>query len=705
VLGKDAGAFATLLRSLRDTAGLTQEELGERAGLTAHGISALERGARSRPYPHTVRSLAAALGADDDQLAALLTAARRRSEPTAPVLEAVRRLTPLIGRDDDVAAVRRRLADGARLVTLTGLGGVGKSRLAEAIAQGSESSVTVPLRAVPEARLVADAVAHAIGADGGATDARAAVRDALTGRRLLVVLDNVEHLAGAGAVVADLLLDSPGLAVLATSRRPLGIDGEQEHTVGPLPLPAPGAALTEVAGSPAGELLLARARAVQPMFGADDEDAEALAELCRRLGGLPLALEVAAARARVLNPAALLDRLDAVLGTPGDALPTALRWSYDQLGADAQALLRRATVLTGTFDVDAVEAVAGGVAAPLDALDELLQHALVQGPEPGGPWRFRVLEPVRQLAAGLLGDVERTEARTAAAQHFLELADEAAPALLREGQLAWMDRLEADLANLDASVEHFLAAGDDVSAARLVWSLWSFWWLHGNLRRGHELARRVAQRPLPPALGSRAASAQAELAFTLSLLDEAAAEGERAEELARASDDGFALAMAVSVRGVVALAQGLPADAHRFLEHALLLLRPVDTWGEWLASVDRVMLGNSLRLLGDPAAALASIDDGLERSRLRGDRVSHFTALLARARALVALGREDDARASIAAAAAVMRDTGDRGNLEHLLAWVAAEEGLAEPPAEDDPLRPPGGTSRIRIYARRLPRS
>ena len=282
-----AASFAELLRSLRERAGFTQEELAERSGLTPHAISALERGTRTRPYPHTVRALGDGLGLTDAEQVALRASVPRRSRgpvddvaasappglrptalPTPP--------TPLVGREVEVAELTARLtAADARIVTLTGIGGVGKSRLAlEAAARAAvafpDGVAWVPLAAVTDPTVVISAVGRGVGLPGGqGMDTPVAVAAALQHVRLLLVVDNLEHLLDAAADLGQLLERCPGVVLLATSRAALRLRGEQEHPVQPLALPRRSARAQEVAGSPAGALFLARARSVAPASGGE----------------------------------------------------------------------------------------------------------------------------------------------------------------------------------------------------------------------------------------------------------------------------------------------------------------------------------------------------------------------------------------------------------------------------------------------------
>ena len=319
-------AFGALLRRHRIAAGLTQETLAERAGLSARGVQDLERGIRIAPRAETVRLLADALGLEDSDRAGLITAANpelatpaafkaRRPQPAAlPVAP-----TPLIGRERDVAAACTLLCGGqVRLLTLTGPGGIGKTRIALAVAQELQSEFTegtawVDLASVTDHQLFGVAVAQALGIrEAGDQPPGDLVLATLAQSHLLLVLDNCEHLLPATPFIAALLATGSRLAVLATSRSRLRLRGEHEVPVSPLPLPRIAESTSrsqEISEVAAVRLFVERAQAVSPEFKLSQENAAAVAAICRQVDGLPLALELAAAHVKVLPPVALLPRL------------------------------------------------------------------------------------------------------------------------------------------------------------------------------------------------------------------------------------------------------------------------------------------------------------------------------------------------------------------------------------------------------------
>ncbi len=625
-------SLGALLRRYRERAGLSQEALAERAGLTPHAISALERGERRRPYPHTVQALAEALHLAAEERAALL-AARAPQHGTPPPEPAVPRpstppslpssLTPIIGRDMEVAALLHLLGHGGvRLVTLTGPGGVGKTRLAldfvqRVAGQFRDGVVWVPLAATTDPALVLPTIAAACGVrDAGAHQVLNLLQHVLHPQHRLLVLDNVEHLRPAAPDLVALLGACPQLTVFTTSRAPLHVRGEQEFPVAPLPLPALDDIphVEEVVQSPAVQLFVARAQAAYPNFALTPANAATVAAICRRLDGLPLALELAAARVKVLGTTGLLARLERVLllltGGAHDlperqhTMRTTIAWSYDLLDAPTQALFRRLAVFRGGWTLETAEAVdVLGEEHLVDALGHLVDQSLVSAgvDVKGEDVRYRMLEPIRQYA------VERLEAsgeekpiRNQHAATFVALGERAGPALFGADQARWLDRLDKEHDNLRAALAWLLEQDVVEDVARLVWALHQFWWLRGHLAEGQRwlaqvLARREALEDATCALALLAAGkvayAQGNHAVADTLLDQSIA-------MASALGDRTTLAHTLAMQGYTALGMHDLGRAAATLEPALALHRQLgNRWGEGFTLN---ALGYAALFAGDP---------------------------------------------------------------------------------------------------------
>jgi predicted ATPase/DNA-binding XRE family transcriptional regulator len=649
--GDHEAPFGAELKRLRDAAGLTQEELASRAGLTAKAVSALERGVRRRPYPHTVRSLADALNLTDAERASLQAAVPGRGENAlapasgAPPAVLPAPATALVGRDRDVEAVVGLIGGPeTRLLTLTGPGGVGKTRLAtEAaralLAAGSfpDGAFFVALAPLADASLVLPTIARSV-PEAGETESlspSASLRAYLRDKRLLLVLDNFERLLEAAPEVAALMEACPGLAVLATSRAPLRVRGEREYPVAPLGVPDPTGAprLEDVVGAPAVELFVRRARQASPGFEPSEANAAAVAAICWRLEGLPLAIELAATRVRFLGPTALLSRLDRALEASGArdlperqrTMRATLDWSHDLLSEPEKNLFARLSVFAGGFDLEAAETVGEDRGSDAEdvlvLLGRLVEQSLVLA-EPGkegGGLRYRMLEPVRQYARERLGEGgEEYETRRRHAAYYLSLAERARPKLQGREEGEWLDRLEAENDNLRAAIGWSLGRGDAQMALRLGAALWYFWYKRGHLSEG----RRWLEEALAKSHSSTPARAEAlngAGALARNQADYEQAQGwlEESLLLKRELGDKKGTAEVLINLGTVAFDRGDYPRSTALESESLSLWRELgDRWGIALALNN---LGITTRAQGDLAEAASLHEESLDLFRALED--------------------------------------------------------------------------------------
>jgi predicted ATPase/transcriptional regulator with XRE-family HTH domain len=582
-----AAGFGGLLRQLRADAGLTQEELAEAAGLSPRSISDLERGINLTARKDTARLLADALGLAGPRRALFEAAARGRAPATAvpaahgPLVTIASnvplQLTPFVGREDELAGVREAVA-AARLVTLTGAGGIGKTRLALQAAAGSSDVFPdglwwVGLAAVSRGEQVLGALARALGVreeeEEGAGLERALVAR-LKGRRMLVLLDNAEHLLpGLADVVATLIAACDQLVVLATSRERFQLSAEHVFPVPPL------------AAGDAAALLRERAAAA----GVAVEQTPVLDRLCARLDRLPLALELAAARLRIFSPAQLLDRIDSRLDLftgPRDAEPrhrtlrAVIEWSHDLLDEREQALFRRLAVFGEGCTLEAAESVCQPEPGALDGL--LDKSLLLRGDDAPEP-RFWMLESVRDFAAERLArSGEAVAVRARHADYFRTLADRM-DAALRAGEPEEGPEsvLAADIGDLHAAVEFGLEAGDIQLVREITAALRMYWIIRGLYTEARSwLDRALALDDVQDRTRQRLLSALGTIAYGQGDHMVAVAASDEAASLAMQLGGGTERFEALDAKADAALAKGDLDAAEALLREALDVAIAVD---------------------------------------------------------------------------------------------------------------------------------
>ncbi|MGA7730528.1 MAG: tetratricopeptide repeat protein [Chloroflexia bacterium] len=567
--------------------------------------------------------------ADVDPIDTLAQIAGERQTPPPNNLPA--QLTTLLGRDQDVPAARALLQHtDVRLMTLTGPGGVGKTRLALRVAADVlwdfEGGVFfINLAPVSDPHLVLQAIAQTVDLrEGGDLPLLTELADRLAVGRTLLVLDNFEQVVDAGPILVDLLRECPGLKLLVTSRATLKMSGEYEYAVQPLAVPSAeyrvqpqvpsteyqvpsdsgvlGTRYSVLGAVPSVALFVRRARAVQGDFALTPENAAAVSEICARLDGLPLAIELAAAHIKSLTPQALLTRLDKrlplLVGGPRDlparqrTLRSTMEWSYGLLDEDARRVFRHMGVFVGGCTLEATEQICPG-GEPFAQIESLLDASLLRRVDgKGGEPRYGMLETVREYALGKLeAEGESGAAYRGHAGYFLALAEIADAKLMGGEQGEWLERLEADHDNLLAALAWMMEPASEGASApvrnpegalRLAGALWRFWYMRGYLSEGRRWLSRVPadDTSLPVAARAMALNGAGVLAYSQGDLEVARSFFERSLALRREMGDQVSIAASLNNLGAVAVSQADYEAAAALHGEALEIRRALDDkWG------------------------------------------------------------------------------------------------------------------------------
>lgn len=575
-------------------------------------------------------------------------------------------LTPFIGRDKVLGEVCSLLSN-SRVLTLTGPGGTGKTRLSLAAAERAvedfdDGIFIVFLAPVTDDMLVPSTIAHALGLrDQGDTPIQTIVKEYLGGRNTLLILDNFEQVVSAAPAIADLIAAAPNLKVLVSSRIPLRIAGEQEYAVPPMDLPDPNdlPSLEMLSHFEAIDLFLQRASAVRPNFALNEDNAHAIAEICNRLDGLPLAIELATARLRLMTPQEMVGRLDQGLaflkGGQRDlperqqTLRGAIAWSYDLLDEDQRKYFRSLGVFSGGFTLEAAESVVdpdGDLG--FDAIETIVDNSLVRRIETSlGTTRFRMLQTIREFAQEMLREAgEEDELRARHAEYFVGLIESLSPRFTMD--VSSLEEAELDHDNLRAALRWSIDSGATATAQKAATSLWRFWQARGHLAEARRWLTEILAMPRSEEATverARAVMALGSIAYWQNDFDETRRRYEEALEAFRTVDDQGGLQEALYNSGFLWLLERDPAPAQLVFEESRSLAeargdirgQASAAWGLAMSAIQAGDFNEASKWRDESRRLFEQISDvfGIGLARFVGFQIARYTKRYDEARALM----------------------------------------------------------------------